>query len=122
MKIYVGNLSFSTTEEDVYDLFLPFGDVVALVMINDRDTGRFRGFCFVEMEGSDAEAAIESLDGHDFNGRALRVNEARPRGRGSGPRGGGGMRGGGYGGGRGGGRRGGSHNDNDVDSEEGSRW
>lgn len=78
-KIYVGNLSFSAQEDEVYDLFTPFGDVLSIQMINDRDTGRFRGFCFVEMADSDAEAAIEALDGHDFDGRALRVNEARPR-------------------------------------------
>ncbi|WP_420628065.1 RNA recognition motif domain-containing protein [Candidatus Leptofilum sp.] len=106
-KIYVGNLPFSASEDEVYDLFTPFGNVDSLAMINDRDTGRFRGFCFVEMADAEAEAAIEALDGHDFNGRALRVNEARPRENrgGGGRRGGGGYRGGGnrdnYGGGRG---------------------
>lgn len=78
-KIYVGNLPYSTVEDEVQDLFAQYGDVVSIAMINDRDTGRFRGFCFVEMEDTAAESAIEALDGQDFNGRGLRVNEARPR-------------------------------------------
>lgn len=78
-KLYVGNLPFSTVEDDVYDLFESYGDIVSVAMINDRDTGRFRGFCFVEMEDDAADSAMEALDGNDFNGRALRVNEARPK-------------------------------------------
>lgn len=112
-KIYVGNLSFQATEDDVRDMFEAHGTVESIAMINDRDTGRFRGFCFVEMPDSEALAAIEALDGADKDGRTLRVNEARPReergGGGGGNRGGGGYRGGGGGGGnRGGGGGGGN--------------
>ncbi len=112
-KIYVGNLSFQATESDVRDLFEAYGTVESVAMINDRDTGRFRGFCFVEMPDGEALAAIEALDGADKDGRTLRVNEARPReergGSGGGFRsGGGGNRGGSGGGNRGGGNRGGS--------------
>lgn len=104
-KIYVGNLSFQATEDEVRDMFEAYGTVESIAMINDRDTGRFRGFCFVEMADSEATAAIEALDGQDHGGRSLRVNEARPREeRGGGNRGGGGYRGGG--GNRGGGNRG----------------
>ena len=78
-KIYVGNLSFQATEDVVRDMFEAFGTVESIAMINDRDTGRFRGFCFVEMPDSEALAAIEALDGQDHDGRTLRVNEARPR-------------------------------------------
>lgn len=106
-KIYVGNLSFQATEEDVRNMFEEHGTVESVAMINDRDTGRFRGFCFVEMPDSEALAAIEALDGFEKDGRALRVNEARPREE----RGGGGYRGGGNrgGGNRGGGNRGGGN-------------
>ncbi|MBK8987551.1 MAG: RNA-binding protein [Chloroflexi bacterium] len=90
-KVYVGNLSFSATEEDVRDLFSEYGEVESVAMINDRDTGRFRGFCFVEMAPSAADAAIAALDGKEIGGRNLRVNEARPREERSG---GGGNRGG----------------------------
>ena len=127
-KIYVGNLSFKATEEDVRNLFEEHGTVESIAMIKDRDTGRFRGFCFVEMDDDDALSAIEALDGYEHDGRALRVNEARPReerggggggfrggnrGGGGGPRGGGGNRGGGGGGGfrSGGGNRGGGGRD-----------
>ncbi|MCA9955343.1 MAG: RNA-binding protein [Anaerolineales bacterium] len=104
--MYVGNLSFKATESDVRDMFEAYGTVESVAMINDRDTGRFRGFCFVEMPDEDALAAIEGLDGSEQDGRALRVNEARPREeRGGG--GGGGFRGGNRGGGGGGGNRGG---------------
>jgi len=101
-KMYVGNLSFDATEEDVRDLFAEFGKVESVAMINDRDTGRFRGFCFVEMETSAANAAMKALDGQEVNGRDLKVNEAKPREENSG----GGYRGGGggrnsYGGNRG---------------------
>ncbi|MCA9943345.1 MAG: RNA-binding protein [Anaerolineales bacterium] len=108
--MYVGNLSFQATEDDVRNMFEAHGTVESIAMINDRDTGRFRGFCFVEMPDSEALAAIEALDGYEHDGRALRVNEARPREeRGGGFRGGGGNRGGGNrgGGNRGGGNRGG---------------
>jgi RNA recognition motif-containing protein len=105
-KIYVGNLSFQATEEDIRDLFEAHGTVESVAMINDRDTGRFRGFCFVEMPDNEALAAIEALDGFEKDGRTLRVNEARPREE----RGGGGFRGGSRGGGnRGGGNRGGGN-------------
>lgn len=108
-KIYVGNLSFQATEDDVREMFEEHGTVESIAMINDRDTGRFRGFCFVEMPDSEALSAIEALDGVDKDGRTLRVNEARPReDRGGGNRGGGGYRGGG-GGNRGGGNRGGGN-------------
>ncbi len=96
-KLYVGNLSFDATEEQVRELFAEHGAVESVAMITDRDTGRFRGFCFVEMETSAANAAIKALDGKDIDGRDLRVNEAKPREERSG---GGGQRSGGgqYGG------------------------
>ena len=111
MKLYVGNLSFKTTETDLQDLFSPFGAVESCRVITDRDTGRSRGFAFVELS-SDAEGrtAIDQMNGKEIDGRALTVNEAKPqenRGGGGGGRGGfGGGRGGG-GGGRGGGGGGG---------------
>ena len=77
--IYVGNLSFSTTESEVRTLFEEFGTVHEVKMITDRGTGRFRGFGFVEMDDDEAGAAISNLDGVDFSGRTLRVNEARER-------------------------------------------
>ena len=99
-KVYVGNLSYQATEDQVHDLFSEYGEVESIAMINDRDTGRFRGFCFVEMESDAADAAIAALDGQEVDGRNLRVNEARPREeRGGGQRqGGGGQRRGGGGG------------------------
>ena len=78
-KIYVGNLSFDTTEEQVRQLFAVHGPVASVVFINDRDTDRFRGFGFVEMDDEPAVAAIKALDGKELDGRALRVNEAQPR-------------------------------------------
>lgn len=78
-KIYVGNLSFDATEEQVSEMFAQFGKVDSIAMINDRDSGRFRGFGFVEMEDSAANAAIKALNDTDLDGRTLRVNEARPR-------------------------------------------
>lgn len=78
-SIYVGNLPFSSSEEDVRDLFATYGDVQEVKFIMDRETGRFRGFGFVRMEDQEAQAAIEALDGNDFGGRTLRVNEARER-------------------------------------------
>lgn len=97
MKIYVGNLSFSSTEDTVRNLFSQFGEVTDVALINDRETGRPRGFGFVEMRDDNAgREAIRALDGNDFEGRSLKVNEARPRT--DRPSGGGG---GGGGGGRG---------------------
>lgn len=99
-SIYVGNLPFSATEEEVKDLFSGFGEVSRVHLVNDRETGRPRGFGFVEMPDDDsAQKAIESLDQSDLGGRTLRINEAQPRE----PRGGGGGGGGGRGGGGGGG-------------------
>ena len=78
-KIYVGNLSFDATEEQVSAMFAEYGKVDSIAMINDRDSGRFRGFSFVEMEDSAANAAISALNDTEVGGRTLRVNEARPR-------------------------------------------
>lgn len=107
-RIYVGNLSFQTTEQELTDLFSQAGAVESVSLITDRDTGRSKGFAFVEMSASDAEEAINRFNGQELNGRALTVNEARAREeRGSNRGGGGGGRGGrrgGFGGGRGGGR------------------
>jgi cold-inducible RNA-binding protein len=90
-KLYVGNFSFATTEADLRDLFAPFGAVDSVSVVTDRDTGRSRGFGFVEMANdSEAAAAIEGLSGKEVGGRALTVNEARPKME----RGGGGGRGG----------------------------
>lgn len=89
-KIYVGNLPFSMTDEDLEELFSAHGAVESAKVITDRETGRSRGFGFVEMEPAAADAAIQALDGKDSGGRPLRVNEARerpPRGGGGGPRG-----------------------------------
>ena len=102
-RIYVGNLPYTADEESVRALFSQHGTVDAVRLINDRETGRFRGFCFVEMPDSDAQNAIARLNGHDMEGRQLRVNEARERGGGGGGGGGGGRGRGGYGGGGGGG-------------------
>lgn len=80
MKLYVGNLSYDTTDGDLQDIFAEFGTVESAVVINDRDTGRSKGFGFVEMSSkSEAEAAIDALDGNDIDGRSIKVNEARPR-------------------------------------------
>lgn len=78
-SIYVGNLPWSATEEQVKELFGQYGDVLSVKLVSDRDTGRARGFGFVEMEDPDAAKAIEALDNYAFNGRTLRVNEAKPR-------------------------------------------
>jgi RNA recognition motif-containing protein len=102
-RIYVGNLPYTADEESVRALFSQHGTVDAVRLINDRETGRFRGFCFVEMPDSDAQNAIARLNGHDMEGRQLRVNEAREREGGGGGGGGGGRGRGGYGGGGGGG-------------------
>ena len=93
-KLYVGNLPFSTTEAELRQAFEKHGQVESVAVIMDRETGRPRGFAFVEMaDANGAAAAMQSLDGREFGGRALRVNEANERP----PRSGGG--GGGYGGG-----------------------
>ena len=103
-RIYVGNLPFTSTEDDVRQLFAEYGDVIDVSLPNDRETGRPRGFGFVEMDNENADKAIRGLDGKDFGGRSLRVNEAREAERGGG--GGGPRRGGGnYGGGGGYGNR-----------------
>lgn len=78
-NIYVGNLPFSATEAEVKKLFEAYGPVNSVNLITDRDTGRLRGFGFVEMDDAVAAAAIKSLDGQEFGGRALMVNEARER-------------------------------------------
>jgi RNA recognition motif-containing protein len=78
-KVYVGNLSFNATEAGVSEMMAEYGKVDSMAWITDRDSGRFRGFCFVEMEESAANAAIKALNDKDLDGRMLRVNEARPR-------------------------------------------
>ena len=94
MKIYVGNLSFDSTESEVQDLFSQHGEVEDVAIITDRDTGRSRGFGFVEMKNDDAaRAAIDAINGQEFGGRTLTVNEARPRNDRRGGGGGGGGRG-----------------------------
>ena len=99
-NLFVGNLSFQTTEGELQALFEPFGEITRVQIMTDRDTGRSRGFGFVEMTSDEAAAkAIEALNGKDLGGRALNVNEARPKPEG---RGGGGRGFGGGGGGRGG--------------------
>ncbi|MBK9314457.1 MAG: RNA-binding protein [Acidobacteria bacterium] len=113
MKLYVGNLAFQTTNEELEELFSQVGTVESASIVEDRDTGRSRGFGFVEMATNDeGNAAIAEFNGKEINGRSLTVNEARPRenrggggfgGGGGGRRsGGGGGRGGGFGGGGGG--------------------
>lgn len=88
-KIYVGNLPFSSTEDELRTLFEQHGTVDSVAVITDRDTGRARGFAFVEMTDADgADKAIQALDGRDFGGREIRVNEARDRNSGGGSRGG----------------------------------
>jgi len=98
-KLYVGNLPFSATEDDVTALFSQHGTVHSVALINDRETGRPRGFGFVEIDDDVLQTMIQALDGQEMDGRALRVNEAQDR-----PRGGGGGGRGGYGGGGGGNR------------------
>ena len=123
-RIYIGNLPYEAEESEVERLFSTYGEVLSVALPTDRETGRARGFGFIEMSTEDASKAISALDGSDFGGRRLNVNEARPRGSGGGDRGGGGGGGGGggdrgggggggggggYGGGRGGGRGGGGY-------------
>ena len=79
-KIYVGNLSFNTNEADLKDAFAQFGTVESCKLITDRDTGRSKGFAFVEMDSAQsAQSAISSLNGSDLDGRPLKVNEAKPQ-------------------------------------------
>jgi RNA recognition motif-containing protein len=79
-KLYVGNLNYQTTEDVLRDLFVPHGEVVSVKMINDRETGRFRGFAFVELaDDAAADAAMQELNGKEVEGRVLKVNEARER-------------------------------------------
>jgi len=119
-KLYVGNLSFNTTAQDLETLFGEHGTVQSASLIEDRETGRSRGFAFVEMSsGEEANAAIATLDGKEVDGRNLKVNEAKPR-ENSGGGGGGGR--GGYGGGGGGGGRGGSNRGGGGGYGGGSGW
>ncbi len=78
-SLYVGNLPWSATNEQVHSLFSEYGSVVSVKLVSDRETGRARGFGFVEMEEPGASAAVEALDNISFGGRTLRVNEAKPR-------------------------------------------
>jgi RNA recognition motif-containing protein len=125
-KLYVGNLAFQTTSEDLQELFAQAGTVESASVVEDRMTGRSRGFAFVEMSTpEEAAAAIEQMNGKEVGGRALKVNEAKPRenrpGGGGGGRGFGGNRGGGgYGGNRGGG--GGGRNKNFGGGNREPRW
>ena len=112
-KLYVGNLSYNIRDDDLQQAFAQYGSVSSAKVMMDRDTGRSKGFGFVEMSNEDAEKAIAQFNGTEMNGRALTVNEARPReersgggGRGGYGGGGGGGRGGRGGGGGGGGRGG----------------
>ena len=110
-SLFVGNMSFQTTESELRDLFAPFGQITRVHMAMDRETGRARGFAFVEMPNDEEAAkAMTALDGKEVGGRNLKVNEARPKGEGGAPRGpksygrpGGGGSGGGGGRGKGGG-------------------
>jgi RNA recognition motif-containing protein len=122
-KLYVGNLPFQTTSDELKDHFAQAGSVESASVVEDRMTGRSRGFGFVEMATpEEAAAAIEQLNGKDFGGRNLTVNEARPRtdrgpGGGGGYGGGGNRAGGGYGGGGGGGGYGGGGGRRDKDRD-----
>lgn len=120
-NIFVGNLSYQTTQDELHAAFAQYGNVERVNIVTDRDTGQPRGFAFVEMsDAREAETAIAQLNGAEMNGRALNVNEARPKPAGGGGRGGfgGGGNRGGYGGNRGGGGggRGGSG------GGRGNRW
>lgn len=103
-NIFVGNLSYGATEEGIRSIFEPYGTVERVNLVTDRDTGQARGFAFVEMtNAAEADSAINELNGKEFDGRSLNVNEARPkpeRGSGGGNRSGGGYRSGGGNGGR----------------------
>jgi RNA recognition motif-containing protein len=120
MRIYVGNLPFSTNEQELRGIFEQHGTVTNASVVADRDTGRSRGFGFVEMaDAAQANAAIAALNGFSMGGRALVVNEARPREERSG---GGGFRSGGGGGGRGGFSRGGGGGGFGGGGGGGNRW
>lgn len=107
-RLYVGNLAYTVASEDLQELFEQYGHVRSAQVLIDRETGRSRGFGFVEMDNdAEADAAIQNLDGNDHQGRRLTVNEAKPRTPGGG--GGGGYRGGGGGGAYGGGGGGGAY-------------
>jgi RNA recognition motif-containing protein len=102
-RLYVGNLAYTVSSDDLQQLFEQYGTVTSAQVLSDRETGRSRGFGFVEMsDDAEADGAIEQLDGQDHEGRRLTVNEARPRTPGGGGSRGGGGGYGGYGGGRGG--------------------
>lgn len=79
-KIYVGNLPFSTSEDEVRELFEQFGTILTIKLVADRETGKFRGFGFIEMADEEADAAIDALNGTNVGGRIIRVNQARERG------------------------------------------
>ena len=124
-KLYVGNLSFNATEQDLEGMCSEFGTVESVKIIEDRDTGRSRGFAFVEMSSNEeAQSAISGLNGREIDGRALTVNEAKPQEDRGGSRGGGGGRGGYGGGGNRGGSGGGSRGGGGYGggSGGGSRW
>lgn len=90
MRIFIGNLSYRTTEDQLADLFSQAGEVVTASIVTDRDTGRSRGFAFVEMDSDAGQKAIEQFNGFDLDGRKINVNEARPRPDRGGSNGGGG--------------------------------
>lgn len=118
IKLYVGNLPFSSSDTELAGLFERHGEVTSVKIVTDRETGRSRGFAFVEFANrEEGEAAMEALNGHSLGGRALTVNEARPQER----RGGGGGGGGGFGGGGGGGRSGGGSRGGWGDDDRGGR-
>lgn len=123
MKLYVGNLSFQTSSEDLQQLFAQAGTVESATVVEDRDTGRSRGFAFVEMASKEeGEKAIQQFNGTDLNGRNLTVNEARPREDRGNRGGGGGGRGGGYGGNRGGGGGRGGYGGGGGRNDRTPRW
>jgi cold-inducible RNA-binding protein len=118
-NLFVGNMSFQTAEADLRALFAPFGEITRVHVAKDRETGRARGFGFVEMANDEEAAkAIAALDGKEFGGRNLKVNEATPKGDRPGPRGGTGGPGGGGNRGGGGGNSGGGGNRNRFSNED----
>lgn len=124
-NIFVGNLSYQTTQDELHAAFAQYGNVERVNIVTDRDTGQPRGFAFVEMtEARDAQTAISQLNGAEMNGRALNVNEARPKptGGAGGGYGGRGGAGGGGGGGRGRSGGGGSGGSGGGGGRGGSRW
>lgn len=123
-NIFVGNLSYQTNQDELQRLFSEYGAVERVSIVTDRDSGQPRGFGFVEMTNrQEAESAISALNGMELNGRALNVNEARPRAEGGGgSRGGYGNRGGGGGGGGRGGNRGGGGGYGGGGRDRGNRW